>query len=64
MKLAEMKHILRYLGEGLTEEELEQFFSLLDNGTDHISMNELVSLLEPQSTKDLYSKDIPRNISK
>ena len=47
MDIVEMKHILQRIGDPLSEEEIEQFFSLLDNGSGHISMNELVQLLEP-----------------
>jgi Ca2+-binding EF-hand superfamily protein len=47
MDIKEMKHILQRIGDPLTEEEIEQFFQLLDNGSGHISMDELVKLLEP-----------------
>lgn len=55
-----MKHILERIGDPLKEGEMQQFFDLLDNGGEFCSLDDVVKLLEPQTTKDLYSKTIPR----
>ena len=51
------------IGDPLSEEELNQFFNLIDNGTEYVSLSDVTNLLNPQTTKDLYSKDIPKNVN-
>ena len=58
MSLNELKHVLTRIGDPIADEEVEQFFALIDNGSGYVSMDEVTRLLMPQTTKDLYSKAV------
>ena len=58
-----MKHIMERIGDPLKDSEMAQFMELIDNGSDFASMDDIVRLLMPQTTKDLYSKTIPRPVN-
>ena len=55
-------HVLERIGDPIKEQELKQFFNLVDSGGDFTNMDEILDLLMPQTTKDLYSKSIPTNV--
>ena len=59
LNINEMKHVMARLGDHIPEEELNSFFSLLENGSQYVSIEEVVKMLAPQTSKDLYSKDVP-----
>ena len=50
------------MGDPMTEADLDDFLSLVDNGSGYCSMEDIMRLLVPQTTKDLYSKTIPRYV--
>jgi hypothetical protein len=54
-----MKHVMSRLGDQIPEEDLNQFFSMLENGSEYINVEQVVKVLKPQTSKDLYSKDVP-----
>jgi Ca2+-binding EF-hand superfamily protein len=45
LKISEMKHVLERVGDTMSEEDLEKFFSLLDNGSDFTDITEIMRLL-------------------
>ena len=55
-----MKHVLSRVGDPLSEEDLDNFLTPLDNGTGFIHMEDMIAVLGPQTTKDLYAKSVPR----
>ena len=61
LNMNEMKHILSRIGDKCTDEELHSFFSMFDSGSGYCKMNEISKMLQPQTVKDLYSKDIPKS---
>ena len=63
LKISEMKHIMDRIGDPLKDSEMEQFMELIDNGSDFTTMDDIIQLLMPQTTKDLYSKTIPRPVN-
>ena len=45
LNVNEMKHVMSRLGDHIPEEDLNSFFSLLDNGSEFISIEEVVKLM-------------------
>lgn len=62
LNIAEMKHVLSRVGDPLAEQDLENFFAMLDNGSGYVNMEDVLSTLGPQTSKDLYSKSVPRGV--
>ena len=58
LQISEMKHVLERIGDSIKDSELKSFFDLVDNGTDFCNMEDIIRLLKPQTTKDLYSKKV------
>jgi calmodulin len=55
----EMRHVLTRIGDPLSQEEITNFLNILDiHGDGFVRMNELMTLLMPQTNKDLYAKTV------
>ena len=62
LDIDEMKHVLTRVGDVLSPEEVNNFFVMLDkHGDKNARMHELMSLLVPQTSTDLYSKRVKVN---
>eukprot|EP00350_Pseudokeronopsis_sp_OXSARD2_P013376 CAMPEP_0170547044 /NCGR_PEP_ID=MMETSP0211-20121228/5400_1 /TAXON_ID=311385 /ORGANISM="Pseudokeronopsis sp., Strain OXSARD2" /LENGTH=229 /DNA_ID=CAMNT_0010851831 /DNA_START=20 /DNA_END=706 /DNA_ORIENTATION=- len=59
LSASEMGHVLTRIGDTLSQEEVTNFINILDvYGDGHIRMEELTSLLLPQTNKDVYSRAV------
>ena len=54
-----MRHVLQNVGDKVTDEDLNLFLSLLDDGNDYTTMDNLQELLGPQTQPDLYYRSVP-----
>mmetsp|Transcript_16519 Transcript_16519/g.28061 ORF Transcript_16519/g.28061 Transcript_16519/m.28061 type:complete len:170 (-) Transcript_16519:52-561(-) len=56
LSIQEMKHVMSRIGDPVPGEELDEFFKFLDNGSGYCSLQDLVELLSPQTSKQLMTK--------
>lgn len=55
----EMRHVLTRIGDPLSQEEISNFLNILDmHGDGFVRLQELTTLLIPQTNKDIYAKTV------
>ena len=59
LPIEEMRHVLTRIGDPLTQEEVTNFLNILDvHGDGFVRFDNLMDLLIPQTSKDLYAKTV------
>ena len=62
LDIEEMKHVLVRVGDTLSPEEINNFTNVLDtHGDGFARMNDVLAILTPQTSNDMYSRQVLLN---
>lgn len=62
LDIEEMKHVFTRIGDTLSPEEVNNFTNVLDtHGDGFARMNDVLAILTPQTSRDMYSRQVLTN---